>query len=211
MLLNGIKEYLMEGDGEKVSELIHQALEEGYNVEDILNRSLIAGITDIGEMFQRGEIFLPEMLFAARSMRIGMDILEPLMVASNVSPKGKIIIGTVKNDVHDIGKNLVGIMFKGSGFEVIDLGIDISPEKFVEAIKKHKPLLLGMSALLGSTIIHLEETVRTIEAEGLRSQIKIMVGGAIVTQKYADEIGADGYAPDAASAVGKARELLGLR
>ncbi len=211
MLLDDIKEHLIEGDSNKVSDLIHQALDEGFKVEDILNNALIAGMKAIGELFQRGEIYLPEMLFAARTMQAGMDILEPLIVANNVRPVGRIVLGTVKSDVHDIGKNLVGMMFKGSGFEVIDLGIDIAPETFVEAIKKHKPSLLGMSSLLGSTMQYMKETIQAIEAEGLRSQVKIMVGGAIITEQYAQSIGADGFAPDAASAVVKAKELAGIQ
>ncbi len=210
MLLDDIKEHLIEGDSNKVSELIHQALDEGFKVGDILNNALIAGMTALGELFQQGKIYLPEMLFAARTMQAGMDILEPLIVANNVRPVGRIVLGTVKSDVHDIGKNLVGMMFKGSGFEVIDLGIDVAPETFVEAIKKHEPSLLGMSSLLGSTMEYMQETIQAIEAEGLRSQVKIMVGGAIITEQYAQSIGADGFAPDAAAAVVKAKELIGI-
>ena len=205
MILDEIKKEVMDGENQKVVELIATALSEGYGVGDILHKALIGGMMEIGEMFIRNEIYLPEMLFASRAMQDGLGVLEPLLTAGGVASGGQIILGTVKEDVHDIGKNLVGMMFKGAGFEVIDLGVDVSAEKFVEGVSEHKPVLVGMSSLLGTTMNLMRESVQSIRKE---SSVKIMVGGAIITQEFADKIGADGYAPDAASAVNKAKELL---
>jgi len=208
--LKKIAENLIEGEVDQVKELIQAALDKGIEVEKILNEGLIAGMTVIGEQFKKEEIYLPEVLFAARAMKGGMEILEPLLVSAGAEPKGKIILGTVKGDVHDIGKNLVAIILKGTGFEVIDLGVDIPAEKFIDAAKESGARLIGMSALLGTTMQNMQTTIEALEAAGLKGQIKTMIGGAIVTQSYADKIGADGYAPDAGSAVDKAKELLGL-
>jgi 5-methyltetrahydrofolate--homocysteine methyltransferase len=165
MIIKEIKAGVINGDEEMVSDLIKRALVEGYNVKDILHNALISGMTEIGEMFQKNEIFLPEMLFAARTMQEGMKALGPILVSSKVNLGEKIILGTVKNDVHDIGKNLVGMMLKGAGFEVVDLGIDVSPEKFLDAIKTHNPVLVGMSSLLGTTMQYMKDTVHAIKAE----------------------------------------------
>jgi 5-methyltetrahydrofolate--homocysteine methyltransferase len=208
--LKKIAENIIEGEVDQVKELIQAALDKGIEVEKILNEGLIAGMTVIGEQFKKEEIYLPEVLFAARAMKAGMEILEPLLVSAGAEPKGKIILGTVKGDVHDIGKNLVAIILKGTGFEVIDLGVDIPAEKFIDAAKESGARLIGMSALLGTTMQNMQTTIEALEAAGLKGQIKTMIGGAIVTQSYADKIGADGYAPDAGSAVDKAKELLGL-
>ena len=208
--LKEIAENLIEGEVDKVRELIQAALDRGIEVERILNEGLIAGMTVIGEQFKREEIYLPEVLFAARAMQAGMDIVEPLLLSSGAEPKGKIILGTVKGDVHDIGKNLVAVMLKGAGFEVIDVGVDTDAEKFIDAAREQGARLIGMSALLGTTMQSMQTTIEALEAAGLKGQIKTMIGGAIVTQSFADKIGADGYAPDAGSAVDKARELLGL-
>ena len=208
--LKEIGENLLNGQAPKVRELTQAALDKGIEIEKILNEGLIAGMMEVGERFKREEIYLPEVLFAARAMKAGMEVLEPLLLSAGAQPIGKIILGTVKGDVHDVGKNLVGIMLKGAGFEVIDLGVDIAPEKFIDAAKEQGARLIGMSALLGTTIPVMKSTIEALEAAGLKGQIRTMIGGAIVTQSYADKIGADGYAPDAASAVDKAQELLGL-
>jgi 5-methyltetrahydrofolate--homocysteine methyltransferase len=208
--LKEIAENLIEGEVDKVKELIQAALDRGIEAEKILNEGLIAGMNTIGEQFKSEEIYLPEVLFAARAMKAGMDIVEPLLLSSGAEPKGKIILGTVKGDVHDIGKNLVAVMLKGAGFEVIDVGVDTNAEKFIDAAREQGARLIGMSALLGTTMQSMQTTIEALEAAGLKGQIKTMIGGAIVTQSFADKIGADGYAPDAGSAVDKARELLGL-
>ena len=208
--LKEIGENLINGQAPKVRELTQAALDKGIEIEKILNEGLIAGMMEVGERFKRREIYLPEVLFAARAMKAGMEVLEPLLLSAGAQPIGKIILGTVKGDVHDVGKNLVGIMLKGAGFEVIDLGVDIAPEKFIDAAKEQGARLIGMSALLGTTIPVMKSTIEALEAAGLKGQIRTMIGGAIVSQSYADKIGADGYAPDAASAVDKAKELLGL-
>lgn len=208
--LKEIGENLINGQAPKVRELTQAALDKGIEIEKILNEGLIAGMMEVGERFKREEIYLPEVLFAARAMKAGMEVLEPLLLSAGAQPRGKIILGTVKGDVHDVGKNLVGIMLKGAGFEVIDLGVDIAPEKFIDAAKEQGARLIGMSALLGTTIPVMKSTIEALEAAGLKGQIRTMIGGAIVSQSYADKIGADGYAPDAASAVDKAKELLGL-
>ena len=208
--LKKIAKNLIEGEVDQVKELIQAALDKGIEVEKILNEGLIAGMTMVGEQFKKEEIYLPEVLFAARAMKGGMEILEPLLVSAGAEPKGKIILGTVKGDVHDIGKNLVAIILKGTGFEVIDLGVDIPAEKFIDAAKESGARLIGMSALLGTTMQNMQTTIEALDTAGLKGQIKTMIGGAIVTQSYADKIGADGYAPDAGSAVDKAKELLGL-
>jgi 5-methyltetrahydrofolate--homocysteine methyltransferase len=208
--LKEIAENLIEGEVDKVKDLTQAALDKGIEVEKLLNEGLIAGMTVVGEQFKKEEIYLPEVLFAARAMKAGMEILEPLLVSSGTEPKGKIILGTVKGDVHDIGKNLVAVMLKGAGFEVIDLGVGVAAEQFIEAAREQGSRLIGMSALLGTTMQSMQTTIETLEAAGLKGEIKTMIGGAIVTQGYADKIGADGYASDAGSAVDKAKELLGL-
>jgi len=208
--LKAIAENLIEGEVDKVKELTQQAIDKGIDIERILNEGLIAGMTVVGEQFKKEEIFLPEVLFAARAMKAGMELLEPLLLSSGTEPKGKVVLGTVHGDVHDIGKNLVAVMLKGAGFEVIDLGVDTPPERFVEAAREHGARLIGMSALLGTTMQNMQTTIKALEEAGLKAQVKTMIGGAIVTQSFADKIGADGYAPDAASAVDKAKELLGL-
>jgi 5-methyltetrahydrofolate--homocysteine methyltransferase len=207
--LKEIQATLIEGQADKVTELIQAAVAKGIDVETILNEGLIDGMAVVGERFKREEVYLPEVLFAGRAMKAGMEVLEPLLLSAGTKPLGRIILGTVKGDVHDIGKNLVGIMLKGAGFEVIDLGVDVSPETFIEAAKQEGAPLIGMSALLGTTIHGMKETVDALASAGLQGQVRAMVGGALVTQSYADSIGADGYAPDAVSAVDKARELLG--
>jgi 5-methyltetrahydrofolate--homocysteine methyltransferase len=208
--LQAIAENLIEGEANKVRELIQAALDSGIEAEDILNEGLIAGMGVIGEEFKKEEIYLPEVLFAARAMKAGMELLAPLLASAGHESIGRIVLGTVQGDVHDIGKNLVSIMLQGAGFEVIDLGTDTPPQSFVDAVKEHQAPLVGMSALVGTTIPFMKTTIEALEAAGLKGRVKTMIGGAIVTQDYADKIGADGYASDAATAVDEARRLLGL-
>ena len=206
--LNDISKALQRGKAEKVSELVKQALNEGVTPKNILEEGLIHGMSIIGKQFKKNEVYVPEVLIAARAMHAGMDVLKPKLIESGVKNIGKVVMGTVQGDLHDIGKNLVEMMLEGAGFEVIDLGTDISTDKFVEAVKEHKPNIIGMSALLTTTMVNMVEVIKALDAEGLRDKVKIMVGGAPVTQNYADQIGADGYSPDASSAVDKAKVFL---
>lgn len=201
-----IAENLIKGQSAKVKELVQQAVNEGVDVQKILNEGLIAGMNVVGAKFKANEFYIPEVLIAARAMHAGMDILKPLLAKSNVKTLGRFVIGTVKGDLHDIGKNLVAMMVEGAGFEVIDLGIDVPPEKFVEVAKEKQPNVIGMSALLTTTMPAMKTVVDALKSAGLK--VKTIIGGAPVTQAYADEIGADGYAPDAASAVDKVKELV---
>jgi 5-methyltetrahydrofolate--homocysteine methyltransferase len=206
--LREIADYLKAGNAPKVKELVQAAVDEGVDPVEILNESLIVGMGEIGALFKNNEVYVPEVLIAARAMKAGMAIVRPLLVEKDVKPVGKIVLGTVKGDLHDIGKNLVGMMLEGAGFEVIDLGIDVSPEKFVDSIKDNQAEAVAMSALLTTTMPGMKDTIEAFKAAGLRNHIKIMIGGAPVTQNYADEIGADGYAPDAATAAELAKELI---
>ncbi len=206
--LNNVSEALQRGDAEKVAELVKQALEENLLPKDILENGLIKGMDIIGEKFKKNEVYVPEVLVSARAMHAGMSILRPKLTETGVKNIGTVVIGTVKGDLHDIGKNLVKMMLEGAGFEVIDLGIDASPDKFVEAVKEHKPNIIAMSALLTTTMVNIPEVIKALETAGLRDKVKIMIGGAPITQNYADQIGADGCSPDAASAVDKAKTFI---
>ena len=206
--LNDISEALQGRKANKVSELVKQFLNENIAPKKILEEGLIHGMSIIGKKFKKNEIYVPEVLIAARAMHAGMDVLKPKLIESGVKNIGKVVMGTVKGDLHDIGKNLVEMMLEGAGFEVIDLGTDISTDKFVEAVKEHKPNIIGMSALLTTTMVNIPEVIKALEAASLRDKVKIMVGGAPITQNYADQIGADGYSPDASSAVDKAKTFL---
>ncbi len=206
--LNNLSEALQRGDAEKVGELVKKALEEKLTPKDILENGLIKGMDIIGAKFKKNEVYVPEVLIAARAMHAGMSILRPKLAETGVKNIGKVAIGTVKGDLHDIGKNLVKMMLEGAGFEVIDLGIDVSVDKFVEAVKVHQPNIIGMSALLTTTMINMAEVIKALEAAGLRDKVKIMIGGAPITQNYANQIGADGYSPDAASAVDSAKSFI---
>ena len=206
--LNDISEALQRGKADKVSELVKQALEENLLPKDILENGLIKGMDIIGAKFKKNEVYVPEVLIAARAMHAGMNILQPKLTETGVKKIGTVAIGTVKGDLHDIGKNLVEMMLEGAGFEVIDLGIDVSVDKFVESITKYQPNILGMSALLTTTMIQMQEVIKAISDAGLRDKVKIIIGGAPITQNYADQIGADGYSPDAASAVDKAKTFI---
>ncbi|HIC94650.1 MAG TPA: cobalamin-binding protein [Anaerolineae bacterium] len=208
-ILQEIASNLYKGEEEAVAKLVQEALDQGLSPEEILADGLIAGMDKVGRDFKAGDLFVPEVLIAARAMHAGMDVLKPLLTDAKSHSVGKMVIGTVKGDLHDIGKNLVAMMMEGAGFEVVDLGIDVPPERFVEAVEEEKPDLVGMSALLTTTMPMMRTTLEALEEAGLRGRVKVMVGGAPVTQAWAEEIGADGYAPDAASAVDKAKELLG--
>ncbi len=207
--LNVIAECLIKGQAPKVKELVQQAVNEKVPIVDILHNGLIKGMSVVGERFKNNEFYVPEVLIAARAMKAGMEILRPLLAEAKVEPLARAAIGTVKGDLHDIGKNLVAMMLEGAGFEIIDLGIDVSPEKFIEAVKEKGAQVICMSALLTTTMPSMKTTIEAMREAGLRDRVKVMIGGAPVTQAYASEIGADGYAPDAASAADKAKELLG--
>ncbi|MGD8993133.1 MAG: corrinoid protein [Desulfobacterales bacterium] len=201
---------LIAGKIDEVSSLTQEAVDGGLSPQDILEQGLLAGMDVVGQRFKANEMFIPEVLRCAKCMHGAMDILRPLLVESGVKTAGTFVIGTVKGDLHDIGKNLVGMMFEGAGFEVIDLGIDQEPQAFVDALKEHKAELFGMSALLTTTMPKMGETINAIKEAGIRDQVKIMIGGAPVTAAFAKEIGADAYASNAASAVDTGKELLGL-
>ncbi len=203
--LQSIADALIKGDRNTVVELTQKAIDDGVSPADILTNGLIGGMNVIGVRFKNNEVYVPEVLIAARAMHGGLGVLEPHLKASGVEPLAVVVIGTVKGDLHDIGKNLVGMMLQGGGLEVIDAGIDVSPEKFVAAVKESGAKFVAMSALLTTTMPQMPEIIKAIKESGL--DVKTLVGGAPVTQSYADEIGADGYAPDAASAVDKVLEL----
>ncbi|NIU60568.1 MAG: cobalamin-binding protein [Pseudomonas stutzeri] len=208
-ILQEIASNLYDGEDQKVADLVQQALDGGSAPEDVLAGGLIAGMDEVGKDFKAGDLFVPEVLIAARAMHAGMGVLRPLLAEADVPSAGKYLIGTVQGDLHDIGKNLVGMMLEGAGFEVIDLGTDVRPEGFVEAVREHQPQIVGMSALLTTTMVNMKTTIEALVEAGLRDSIKIMIGGAPVTAAFAEEIGADGYAPDAASAVDVARGFIG--
>jgi 5-methyltetrahydrofolate--homocysteine methyltransferase len=204
--LKALSESIIKGDQKTAVEITRMAINENIAPEKILNEGLISGMNVIGARFKKNEVYIPEVLIAARAMKMAMELLEPRLVAAGVRPLGKCAIGTVQGDLHDIGKNLVMMMLKGAGFEVVDLGVDVSPEKFVEKVKSSGVQVVGMSALLTTTMPSMEKTVKAIKDAGLK--VKVMIGGAPVTQTYADKIGANGYAADAASAVDVAKALL---
>ena len=199
---------LSQGKMDEVKKFTQDALNAGEPAETILKDGLIQAMERVGVKFKNGEIYIPEVLIAARAMHAGMAILKPILSQSTTSMSGKVIIGTVKGDLHDIGKNLVIMMLEGGGYEVVDLGIDVPVDKFIEAIKEHQPQVVGMSALLTTTMREMKNAIQAIEWAGLRNQVKMIVGGAPLTEKFAREIGADGYAPDAASAVDLVKSLL---
>ena len=205
--LNALAEAIINGKAPIAVEIVKEALAEGIAPSAILNDGLVAGMNVVGIKFKANEFYVPEVLISARAMQKSMDILKPELAKAGVESKGKFAIGTVKGDLHDIGKNLVAMMLEGAGFEVIDLGVDVKPEKYVEAAKNGADII-AMSALLTTTMPSMKETIDALVEAGVRDNVKVMVGGAPVTQNYSDEIGADGYSSDAASAVDKAKELL---
>ena len=207
-ILEQIASNLYKGEDKVVADLVQRALDQEMSPADILNGGLIAGMDEVGKDFKAGELFVPEVLIAARAMHAGMNVLRPLLAESDVPSAGKYVIGTVQGDLHDIGKNLVRMMLEGAGFETIDLGTDVKPNVFVDAVREHQPQLLGMSALLTTTMPGMKATIEALQEAGLRDTVKIMVGGAPVTAAFAEQIGADAYAPDAATAVDVARGLV---
>jgi len=206
-LLKELAENVIKGQAPKAKELTTQALESGISPKEVLS-SLISGMDVVGEKFKNNEFYVPEVLIAARAMKWSMEILKPKLVETGVEPIGKIVLGTVKGDLHDIGKNLVAMMLEGAGFEVIDLGVDVTPDRFVNSAQEKGAQAIGMSALLTTTMLNMKQTIEAVEQANLKGNLKVIIGGAPVTQRYADEIGADGYAPDAASAVNELKRLL---
>lgn len=204
-----IMDVLMQGDVDGVKTKIQAALDQGAAANDILKQALIAGMDIVGERMENGDMFIPEVLMAAKAMGEGLEILKPLLAEKDIADKGKVVIGTVKGDLHDIGKNLVAMMLESGGLEVYDLGVDIEPEEFVNQVNAHKAKMVCLSALLTTTMPMMKATVDALFEAGLKGKVKIMVGGAPVTQRFADQIGADGYAPDAGSAAKMARTFFG--
>lgn len=205
--LRSIYDAILEGDMESVAVGVQASLDSGVAPSEILNKALISAMDNVGHLFEDGEYFVPEMLVAARAMKAGLEVLKPQLVDSGVEPVGKVVVGTVKGDLHDIGKNLVAMMLEGAGFEIIDLGTDVTPEQFVAAVQGGVDVV-GLSALLTTTMPAMDHTIRAIEEAGLRDQVKIMIGGAPVTAEYAKQIGADGYAVDASQAAALAKKLV---
>lgn len=202
-----IYQAILEGDMSETQDQVQAAIDADLPAQDILQEGMIAGMSEVGRLFEEGEYFVPEMLIAARAMQAGLKILKPKLVDAGIKPVGKVAIGTVKGDLHDIGKNLVAMMMEGAGFEIVDLGTDVVPDDFVEAAKNGANII-GLSALLTTTMPSMESAIQAIEAAGFRDQVKIIIGGAPVTAEYANQIGADGYAPDASQAANLAKSLL---
>ena len=200
---------ILEGNEERIPKLVQKGLDEGLAPKDILDNGLIVGMNEVGARFKRGDMFVPEVLMSAKAMQAGLELLRPHLIASGAKLMGTIVIGTVKGDLHDIGKNLVGMMCEGAGFEVIDLGFNVAPEKFVEAVKKYQPDIVGMSALLTTTMRAMGYTIKAIEEAGLRNEVKIMVGGAPVDAEFAERIGADGYGSNAPGGSELAKKFVG--
>lgn len=203
-----LKEMIMNGKAKETVEQVKKLLEGGSDPGALLRDAMIPAMDEVGDLFQKGEYFVPEMLVAARAMQHGLEVLKPRLVDSGIEPLGKVVIGTVKGDLHDIGKNLAVMALEGAGFEIVDLGTDVSPERFVEAIKEHKPQVVGLSALLTTTMLAMKDSIQAIEQAGLRDQVKIMIGGAPIRQEFADEVGADFYAPDSTAGRNYARDVV---
>lgn len=207
-ILDDLRQSVIDGDRDRTNELVEQAIAANVPAEEILKEGLVSAMAEVGRMFECGESFLPEMLIAARAMKSGLALLRPHLIAANVQAVGKVVIGTVQGDVHDIGKNLVGMMLEGAGFEVVDLGADVSAEQYVEAVKEYHPDLVACSALLTTTMLRMKDVLQSLDEAGLRGQVKVMIGGAPITEDYAREIGADLYAPDAAAAATRVKQLI---
>lgn len=205
-----LAQYIITGQFDQVKSATKSLIDEGKNPVDVINQGLIAGMNVVGARFKACDMFVPEVLMSAKAMSAAMEIVKPLIADADMPSSGKILIGTVKGDLHDIGKNLVAMMLESVGFTVVNLGIDISPEQFLDAIEEHEPDIVGLSALLTTTMPFMKETIDLIVEEGLRDKVKIMVGGAPISQDFANQIGADGFAPDAAAATDLCRELLGV-
>jgi methylmalonyl-CoA mutase cobalamin-binding domain/chain len=210
-LLTELYDKTLTGNGPAVLELTRTGLSQGLGPETLLYEALIPALEEVGARFERGDFFVPEMLIAGKAMAGALEILRPLLAETGAEAIGTVVMGTVKGDVHDIGKNLVNIMFEGAGFQVIDLGVQVSPEKFVDAVRTHKPDIVGFSAFLTTTMPMFKANIHALTKAGLRDQVIVMVGGAPVTQEYADVVGADGYAADASAAVVRAKELINRR
>jgi len=207
--LNELAQAVISGNAPQAKELTQQAIDEGTDVQSVLNDGLIAGMSVVGDRFKKNEFYVPEVLIAARAMNQAMEVLEPQLAKAGVQPVATVVLGTVKGDLHDIGKNLVGMMLKGGGFKVVDLGVDVPPEKFVEAVQENDANIVGLSALLTTTMVAMEDVITAVKGSAAADKVKMIIGGAPITSDFADKIGADGYAPDAASAVDTAKELLG--
>ena len=205
----GLAQSVIEGDADETQRIVQELLNTGQDAKTLLD-TLVSAMDHVGDEWRVGNMFIPEVLIAARAMQEGMKLLRPLLSEADSKVRGTIIIGTVQGDLHDIGKSLVGMMIEGAGFQVIDLGVDVSPERFVQAVKKYQPDIVAMSTLLTTTISYMRDTIRSLEEAGLRNTVKVLVGGAPVTPEFALAIGSDGYAPDGATAVMKVRDLLGL-
>jgi 5-methyltetrahydrofolate--homocysteine methyltransferase len=208
--LKALSEAVIKGDINSATAETRKALDSGNSAQDILDKGLIAAMDEVGAKFSKGLLFVPQMLRSAKTMQECMKVLEPFFQEGDVTSKGKVIIGTVKGDLHDIGKNLVSMMMEGAGFSMVDLGVDVSPERFVQKVQEIEPDIVAMSALLSTTMPSMRMTMDALKQTGIRAKVKVMIGGAPVTDKYAQEIGADCYAPDAGSAVTKAKEILGV-
>jgi len=208
--LQELARYVEEGQTQKTLDLTKNLLSAGLASQSILNDGLIAGMAVVGEKMRNGEMYLPEVLQSAAAMNASLAVLKPLLAQDGAQSRGKVLLGTVKGDMHDIGKNLVGIMLQGAGFEIIDVGLNVEPQSFVAGITEHRPDILGLSAMLTTTMLNMKTTLEAITGAGLRGKVKVIVGGAPVSQKYADEIGADGYARDAVLAVDKVKQLLSI-
>ena len=206
--ISAIYQAVLKGDASTAKEGVKTALQSGLPVNKIMQEGLIAAMGEIGCQYEEGEIFVPEMLIAARAMQAGLEPLRPLLAQSGVKSAGRIVLGTVKGDLHDIGKNLVGMMLEGAGFEVIDLGNDVGPEKFVDAVRQLQPQLIAMSALLTTTMPSMGNIIQALKDAGVREQVKVIIGGAPVTQEYANQIGADGFSPDASAAARLAKSIV---
>jgi 5-methyltetrahydrofolate--homocysteine methyltransferase len=206
--ISELSKAILEGDLNSAKAITQKLLDQGVKPGTIVNDGLIVGMNEVGRLFKANEYYVPEVLISARAMKGAMDIVRPLLTAGESSSVGKVVIGTVQGDLHDIGKNLVGMMLEGAGFEIVDLQTDVSPAKFVDAVKEHKPSIVAMSALLTTTMTAMKSTIEALKEAGVRDRVKVMVGGAPVTDRYAKEIGADGFAPEAASASEVARSLV---
>jgi len=201
-----IADGIIKADVDAVKEMVQQAIAEGQDVQKILNNGLIAGMSAVGDKFESGEFFLPEMIIASKTMKEGLELLRPLLLQAKVKSAGVVVMGTAKGDIHDIGKGIVGTMLEGVGFMVTDIGVDIDPEKFVETAKEKNADIIGVSALLTTTMVGMKDVIDSVREAGIK--VKVMIGGASITDEYADEIGADGYAPDAPAAVREAAKML---
>jgi 5-methyltetrahydrofolate--homocysteine methyltransferase len=206
--LKPIYEGVIKGDAPGVKQDVQAALDASLPAEDILKQGLIPAMQQVGDLFEKGEYYVPEMLIAARAMQSGLELLKPLLASADVQSTGKVVIGTVQGDLHDIGKNLVGMMLEGAGFELVDLGTDVSPKQFAESVRENQPDFVAMSALLTTTMPAMKTTLEALEEANLRTQVKVIVGGAPVTEEYAAGIGADGFAPDASRAATLAKTLV---